>query len=291
MRKIAKILALMMAVALVSATLFLVSAQEKAADKPQIKVRINAEIRDDLGMTAEDIKRASHWFFSNHGVAVVDESGDDVIELYVFVGQDDADDDNDGISDREDLDDDGDKIEDSKETDFAVDLDKVEPDVMEHFEHKDKQRGVYILFYTAGKMSEHVRGVSEADSFEAEEGTSNFSGSVVLFQNASFSPLPAPTPKPASSGGYPRNVNDQITDSVTQANVKVLGDAPAMAMGNLYLATSQALANAAHNSTTAQQQRSVTAQAATTMGVTTLYSLDTASVGVKDLFGALGRLY
>jgi hypothetical protein len=33
-----------------------------------------------------------------------------------------------------------------------------------------------------------------------------------------------------------------------QANTKVLGDAPAMAMGNLYQATSQALANAAHNS-------------------------------------------
>ncbi|HEV3317842.1 MAG TPA: RebB family R body protein [Candidatus Angelobacter sp.] len=76
---------------------------------------------------------------------------------------------------------------------------------------------------------------------------------------------------------FPTAVNDQITDSVTQSNVKVLGDAPAMAMGNLYQATAQALANAAHNVTTAQQQNSITAQAATTMGVATLYSLDTAS--------------
>ena len=29
-------------------------------------------------------------------------------------------------------------------------------------------------------------------------------------------------------------VNGMITDAVTQANVKVLGDAPAMAMGSLY---------------------------------------------------------
>ncbi|MCY7295023.1 RebB family R body protein [Alteromonas sp. a30] len=78
---------------------------------------------------------------------------------------------------------------------------------------------------------------------------------------------------------FPTSVNNQITDSVTQANVKVLGDAPAIAMGNLFQATSQALGNAAHNATTAQQQTNVTAQAATTMGVTTLYSLDTASTG------------
>ncbi len=78
---------------------------------------------------------------------------------------------------------------------------------------------------------------------------------------------------------YPTSVNNQITDSVTQANVKVLGDAPAMALGSLYQATSQALSNAAHNNTSAQQQTAVTAQAATTMGVATLYSLDTASTG------------
>lgn len=78
---------------------------------------------------------------------------------------------------------------------------------------------------------------------------------------------------------FPTSVNNQITDSITQVNVKVLGDAPAMALGNLYQATAQALANAAHNATAAGQQTSVTAQAATTMGVATLYSLDTASTG------------
>ena len=74
-------------------------------------------------------------------------------------------------------------------------------------------------------------------------------------------------------------VNEQITDAVTQSNVKVLGDAPAMAMGNLMQATSQALSNAAHNATSTQQQTNVTAQAATTQGVATLYALDTASAG------------
>ena len=76
---------------------------------------------------------------------------------------------------------------------------------------------------------------------------------------------------------FPTAVNDQITDSVTQPNIKVLGDAPAVAMGNLYLATAQALGNAAHNATTAQQQAFTIAQAATTQGVALLYSLDTAA--------------
>ncbi len=82
---------------------------------------------------------------------------------------------------------------------------------------------------------------------------------------------------------FPTSVNNQITDSVTQANVKVLGDAPAVAMGNLYQATAQALANAAHNATTSQQQTNVTAQAATTQGVALLYSLNTATAGIATV--------
>ena len=49
------------------------------------------------------------------------------------------------------------------------------------------------------------------------------------------------------------NVNAQITDAVTQANVKVLGDAPAQAMGSLYQATAQTMANAVQNATANQQ--------------------------------------
>jgi hypothetical protein len=80
---------------------------------------------------------------------------------------------------------------------------------------------------------------------------------------------------------YPTAVNDQITDSITQANTKVLGDSPAMSMGELMIATSQALANAAHNATTNQQQATITSQAANVMGVSNLYSIDTASDGVS----------
>jgi len=87
---------------------------------------------------------------------------------------------------------------------------------------------------------------------------------------------------------FPTAVNNQITDSITQANTKVLGDAPAIAMGNLYQATAQALANAAHNATNAQQQSYVTSQTSTTMGVATLYAVDTAAdaVATKSILGA-----
>ena len=57
------------------------------------------------------------------------------------------------------------------------------------------------------------------------------------------------------------------------------GDAPAVALGNLYIATGQALGNAAHNATGNQQQSYVTMQAATTQGVATLLSVDTGSAG------------
>jgi Killing trait len=80
---------------------------------------------------------------------------------------------------------------------------------------------------------------------------------------------------------FPTSVNSQITDAVTQANVHVLGTSPAVAMGNLYQATAQALANAAHNATMAQQQMNMTAQAATTAGVALLLSLDTAALAAK----------
>jgi hypothetical protein len=86
-------------------------------------------------------------------------------------------------------------------------------------------------------------------------------------------------------------VNSQITDSITQANTKVLGDAPAIAMGNLFQATSQSLGLAALNATNAQQQSNMTAQASTTMGVTTLYSIQTATdaVGASDILDQLSK--
>lgn len=85
----------------------------------------------------------------------------------------------------------------------------------------------------------------------------------------------------------PAVVNPQITDAITQTNVKILGDAPGMAMGMLYQATGQALGNAAHNATTAQQNANTVLQATTTQGVALMYGVDTAAeaVGIAEILG------
>lgn len=72
-------------------------------------------------------------------------------------------------------------------------------------------------------------------------------------------------------------VNSQITDAVTQANVKVMGEAPAMAMGAIYQSLAHSTGILYENATAAQQNQAILAQAATTQGVMQIYSLDTAA--------------
>lgn len=76
-------------------------------------------------------------------------------------------------------------------------------------------------------------------------------------------------------------VNDQITDAVTQANIKVLGEAPAMAMGNLYQAMAHSTGILFQNAVSAQNQQNILAQAATTQGVMQIYSIDTVADAIS----------
>jgi hypothetical protein len=73
-------------------------------------------------------------------------------------------------------------------------------------------------------------------------------------------------------------VNSQITDAVTQSNVKVIGESAAVALSNLYQATAASLANAIQNATFAQQQSNLIHQATTTQGVNLIYAVDTEAV-------------
>lgn len=61
-----------------------------------------------------------------------------------------------------------------------------------------------------------------------------------------------------------------VTDAVTQANLKTLAEAPAMAMGAVYQSLSHSSSLLFENSVNAQQQNAITAQAATTQCVMTL---------------------
>lgn len=79
----------------------------------------------------------------------------------------------------------------------------------------------------------------------------------------------------------PTAVNGQITDSVTQSNVKVLGDAPAFAMGAIFQSLAHSTGILYENATSAQQQLAISAQAATNQGVIQLYSVDTMAGAVS----------
>jgi ethanolamine utilization microcompartment shell protein EutL len=77
---------------------------------------------------------------------------------------------------------------------------------------------------------------------------------------------------------FPTAVNDQITDAVTQSNVKVLADSPANALSNLYQANAHAVSLSIQNANFGQQQTTMIHQATTTQGVNLIYAVDTEAV-------------
>jgi hypothetical protein len=75
-------------------------------------------------------------------------------------------------------------------------------------------------------------------------------------------------------------VNSQITDAVTQANVRVLADLPAKAAGQIFQLYANAVALGAMNAVLAQQQSASILQATTTQWVKLLFNIDTATDAV-----------
>lgn len=72
-------------------------------------------------------------------------------------------------------------------------------------------------------------------------------------------------------------VSEQVTDSVTQVNTKLLGEAPAQAMGTLYQTAAAAAGIALQNAVHAQNNQNAINNAATTEGVNLLYTSPTAA--------------
>ena len=72
----------------------------------------------------------------------------------------------------------------------------------------------------------------------------------------------------------PTALNSQITDAVTQSNVKVLSDSPAMAMGAIFQSLAHSTGILYENAVGSQQQLAIAAQAATNQGVIQVYSID-----------------
>nr|WP_228413988.1 RebB family R body protein [Chryseobacterium sp. CH21] len=76
-------------------------------------------------------------------------------------------------------------------------------------------------------------------------------------------------------------VNEQITDAVTQSNVKVVAESPAMAIANVYQTAAHSTGIMFENAVSAQNQQNVVTQAATTQGIAQIYSLDTIADAVS----------
>ncbi|NML69273.1 antirepresssor protein RebB [Chryseobacterium elymi] len=76
-------------------------------------------------------------------------------------------------------------------------------------------------------------------------------------------------------------VNEQITDAVTQSNVKVVGESPAMALSNVYQTAAHSTGIMFENAVNTQNQQNILGQAATTQGIMQIYSMDTVADAVS----------
>ncbi|WP_106753024.1 RebB family R body protein [Pannonibacter carbonis] len=87
----------------------------------------------------------------------------------------------------------------------------------------------------------------------------------------------------------PVTVNPMVTDAVTQSNLKVVGEAPAIAISTLYQAMAHSTSILFQNAVQAQQQQTSLAQAAVNQGIMQIYSLDTtAAAGATEKIGQTG---
>lgn len=74
-------------------------------------------------------------------------------------------------------------------------------------------------------------------------------------------------------------VNEQVTDSITQVNTMSLGSAPAVALGSLFLPTSQALGSSAHNATEINQQGSIVMHTSTIQSINSMMAIGSSVLG------------
>jgi hypothetical protein len=81
----------------------------------------------------------------------------------------------------------------------------------------------------------------------------------------------------------PTLVNGHITDAVTQANVKVLADAPAEALAMVYQTLGQTVGLGMQNATAAQQQMTTVSQAVTTQCANLVMTMDTTATARASL--------
>lgn len=76
-----------------------------------------------------------------------------------------------------------------------------------------------------------------------------------------------------ANGNTAHTVDPQITDAITQTDVVVVGEAPAVGLGSLYQTLSNSYSMASANAVFSQQQANIEYQATSTHAVSHLLSL------------------
>jgi len=76
-------------------------------------------------------------------------------------------------------------------------------------------------------------------------------------------------------------IHDQITDAVTESNVKTLDEAPAVAMGTIYQNMAHTTGIMFENAVNNQNQQDELGQAATNQGVMQIYGMDTTADAIS----------
>ena len=85
------------------------------------------------------------------------------------------------------------------------------------------------------------------------------------------------------------SVNKMVTDAVTQTNLNVVADAPAMAVGSIYQTAAHSYGLMLENAVSNQNLQNMNAQAFMTQGLLQVYSTDTVSnaINIVQMFKAM----
>ncbi|HRH46267.1 MAG TPA: hypothetical protein PKY82_31775 [Pyrinomonadaceae bacterium] len=113
-------------------------------DDEHFKWQINIKVNDDVGVTGEKFAEDLEKAFKKEGDTIEEIASPDSTSLYIVIGKDDGDDNNDGEADDEDADKYGNGLNDADEKIVIHNLDEEYPEGMNAYPDDDKNAGVFI---------------------------------------------------------------------------------------------------------------------------------------------------
>lgn len=141
-------------------------AANKREDDETLKWQINIKVNDDVGINAEKLEDELEKAFKKEGDTIEEIASPDSTSLYIVIGKDDGDDNNDGEADVEDADKYGNGLLDEDEKIKIFNLDEQYPKGLDEYPDDDENAGVFVSV-----MDEYGNNdvyVTKRDSFESK---------------------------------------------------------------------------------------------------------------------------